>query len=81
MINLGGSNLQVSVVGLGRMRMSELSMGQAKEIFAAGSSETKLSREDIILQSKCGIASGLEYKFTAEHIDSLLLHGPDTLIA
>ncbi|TWW13341.1 oxidoreductase [Dellaglioa algida] len=122
MINLGGSNLQVSSVGLGCMRMPELSTkqaaemiqmaadhginffdhadiygaGKAEEVFAAGFSETELSREDIILQSKCGIVPGLEYNFTAEHIeksvdgilkrlnteyiDSLLLHRPDTLM-
>ena len=122
MINLGGSNLQVSSVGLGCMRMPELSTrqaaemiqtaadhgvnffdhadiygaGKAEEVFAAGFSETELSREDIILQSKCGIVPGSEYNFTAEHIeksvdgilkrlnteyiDSLLLHRPDTLM-
>lgn len=69
--------------------------GAAEERFAEAFAETSLKREDVLLQSKCGIRDGL-FDFSKEHIissvegilnrlntdylDSLLLHRPDTLM-
>ncbi|WP_302373138.1 aldo/keto reductase [Enterococcus asini] len=70
--------------------------GKCEEIFANAFKETQYKREDIFLQSKCGIVPGVMYDFSKEHIiksvedslkrlnveylDSLLLHRPDTLM-
>lgn len=70
--------------------------GTCEEIFAKAFKETQYKREDIFLQSKCGIVPGVMYDFSKEHIiksvedslqrlnvdylDSLLLHRPDTLM-
>ena len=70
--------------------------GTCEEIFAKAFKETQFKREDIFLQSKCGIVPGVMYDFSKEHIiksvedslqrlnvdylDSLLLHRPDTLM-
>ncbi|MEQ2877220.1 aldo/keto reductase [Enterococcus asini] len=70
--------------------------GKCEEIFAKAFKETPYKREDIFLQSKCGIVPGVMYDFSKEHIiksvedslkrlnveylDSLLLHRPDTLM-
>lgn len=69
--------------------------GECEEKFAAGLKETSIKREDIFLQSKCGIRSGF-FDFSKEHIlsavdgilgrletdylDVLALHRPDTLM-
>lgn len=70
--------------------------GKCEEVFAASFSQTGIKREDIILQSKCGIVPGVMYDFSKEHIlkstdeilkrlntdylDILLLHRPDALM-
>lgn len=70
--------------------------GECEEIFAKAFSKTNYQREDIFLQSKCGIVPGVMFDFSKEHIiqavegslqrlnvdylDSLLLHRPDTLM-
>lgn len=70
--------------------------GKCEEIFAKAFKETQYKREDIFLQSKCGIVPGVMFDFSKEHIiksvedslkrlnvdylDSLLLHRPDTLM-
>lgn len=69
--------------------------GQCEELFAASVKRTGLRREDMILQSKCGIRPGM-YDFSREHIlssvdgilkrldtdhlDVLVLHRPDALM-
>jgi len=69
--------------------------GRSEELFAEAFGMLPFSREDIILQSKCGIRRGF-YDFSKEHIiasaeaslkrlktdylDILLLHRPDTLM-
>ncbi|SNZ15747.1 Predicted oxidoreductase [Terribacillus aidingensis] len=69
--------------------------GSSEEIFAAGLKESAVKREDIILQSKCGIRDGF-FDFSKQHIlssvdgilerlqtdylDVLLLHRPDALM-
>lgn len=69
--------------------------GQSEIIFADALKETSIKREDIFIQSKCGIVIGKMYDLSKEHIiqsvedslkrldtdylDSLLLHRPDTL--
>ena len=69
--------------------------GRSEEIFAEAFHSSSLSRDGIILQSKCGIREGL-FDFSREHIlrsvdgilsrlqtgylDILLLHRPDTLM-
>lgn len=69
--------------------------GSCEEVFAASVKRLGVPREDMILQSKCGIRSGL-YDFSREHIlgsvdgilkrlnteylDVLLLHRPDALM-
>ncbi len=68
--------------------------GKSEEVF--GKVLTKNARENIIIQSKCGIRKGVCYDFSKEHIiksvedslkrlqidylDVLLLHRPDTLM-
>lgn len=70
--------------------------GECEEIFAAALKKTSIKREDLFLQSKVGIVPGKMYDFSKEHIltsvdgilqrletdhlDSLLLHRPDTLV-
>lgn len=69
--------------------------GSSEEIFAEALKETKVSRDDIFLQSKCGIQKGY-FDFSEAHIlasvdgilkrlqtdylDVLLLHRPDALM-
>lgn len=69
--------------------------GRSEEVFSAGLKESGIRREDIVLQSKCGIRKGF-FDFSKEHIlssvdgilsrlktdwlDILLLHRPDTLM-
>ena len=64
--------------------------------FAEAFAQTGYKREDVILQSKCGIRSGVMYDFSKEYIlksvdgilarlgtdyrDTLLLHRPDALM-
>lgn len=70
--------------------------GACEERFCEALKETKIRREDIWIQSKCGIVPGVMYDFSREHIiasvegslkrlgtdylDSLLLHRPDALM-
>ncbi len=120
-INLGKSELQVSEISLGCMRMNKLTKAEASnvignaleqgvdlfdhaDIYGGGESESVFAdafqmnddaRENIKLQSKCGIRKGF-FDFSKEHIlesvdgslkrlktdylDTLLLHRPDTLM-
>lgn len=70
--------------------------GKCEEIFAEAFAKTGYKREDMFIQSKCGIVPGEMYDFSKEHIitsvekslqrlqvdylDALLLHRPDTLM-
>lgn len=70
--------------------------GKCETIFGQALAQTDIRREDIWVQSKCGIVSGVMYDFSREHIlnsvdgilkrlnmeylDSLLLHRPDALM-
>ena len=70
--------------------------GQCEELFGKALKQTGFKREDVFIQSKCGIVSGLRYDFSKEHIlsavdgslkrlgveylDALLLHRPDALV-
>lgn len=70
--------------------------GESETIFADALKKSSVDREDIFIQSKCGIVPGEMYDFSKEHIvqavegslqrldidylDSLLLHRPDTLM-
>ncbi|MDO4313073.1 MAG: aldo/keto reductase [Eubacteriales bacterium] len=70
--------------------------GECEEIFAKALSMTGVRREDIFVQSKCGIVPGVMFDFSKEHIiasvegslkrlgteylDALLLHRPDALM-
>lgn len=70
--------------------------GDSEQIFADTLKKTSIKREDIFIQSKCGIVKGKMYDFSKKHIieavegslrrlntdylDSLLLHRPDTLV-
>lgn len=70
--------------------------GESETIFADALKKSSVNREDIFIQSKCGIVPGEMYDFSKEHIvqavegslqrldidylDSLLLHRPDTLM-
>lgn len=70
--------------------------GACESIFADALNKSSVKREDIILQSKCGIVPGKMFDFSKEHIlesvegslsrlktdylDTLLLHRPDTLV-
>ena len=120
-INLGSTQLKVSQVALGCMRMSGLSVkesaevlevsldsginffdhadiygaGESEELFGKAIKELNVAREDILVQSKCGIRKGF-YDFSKEHIiesvegslkrlgtdylDVLALHRPDSLM-
>ena len=69
--------------------------GKSEEVFAKALARSSTSREDILIQSKCGIRQGM-FDFSREHIleavegslrrlqtdylDVLLLHRPDTLM-
>lgn len=70
--------------------------GESETIFADALKKSSVNREEIFIQSKCGIVPGEMYDFSKEHIvqavegslqrldidylDSLLLHRPDTLM-
>lgn len=70
--------------------------GECEEIFGKALSMTDIKREDIFVQSKCGIVPGIMYNLSKEHIvesvekslkrlhmeylDALLLHRPDALL-
>jgi predicted oxidoreductase len=69
--------------------------GTSEEIFAEALKETKVSREEIYLQSKCGIqkgyfdfseahilasVDGILKRLQTEYLDVLLLHRPDALL-
>lgn len=70
--------------------------GECEKLFGQALSNMNINREDIILQSKCGIIPGVMYDFSKEHIinsvdgilkrlgtdylDILLLHRPDALV-
>ena len=70
--------------------------GRCEELFGKAFVKTGIKREDVIIQSKCGIVPGIMYDFSKEHIlqsvdsilqrlqmdylDILLLHRPDALI-
>lgn len=118
---IGDTNLEVSEIGLGCMRITELQDkkevrnlidtamdqgidffdhadiydgGHAEEVF--GEVVDSAMRQNMIIQSKCGIIPGKAYDFSKEHIlrsveeslkrlrtdylDILLLHRPDTLM-
>lgn len=118
---IGDTNLEVSEIGLGCMRITELQDkkevrnlidtamdqgidffdhadiydgGHAEEVF--GEMVEPAMRQNMIIQSKCGIIPGKAYDFSKEHIlrsveeslkrlrtdylDILLLHRPDTLM-
>ena len=69
--------------------------GRSEEVFAFALEHASIRREDIVLQSKCGIRKG-QFDFSKEHIlrsteailgrlrtdylDVLMLHRPDTLV-
>ena len=69
---------------------------RCEELFGKAFVKTGIKREDVIIQSKCGIVPGVMYDFSKEHIlqsvdsilqrlqmdylDILLLHRPDALI-
>lgn len=69
--------------------------GASEEVFAEALKESTVRREDIILQSKCGIrqgffdfskehivssVEGILKRLQADHLDILLLHRPDALM-
>lgn len=70
--------------------------GACEEIFAKAFAQTGYDRDDMFIQTKCGIVPGVMFDFSKEHIiksvedsmkrlkvdylDSLLLHRPDTLM-
>lgn len=70
--------------------------GSCEEIFGKALRMTEIKREDIFLQSKCGIIPGVMFDFSKKHIidsvdgslkrlgveylDALLLHRPDALV-
>lgn len=70
--------------------------GACETIFADALAKTEIKREDLFIQSKCGIVPGEMFDFSKEHIltsvdgilkrlntdylDALLLHRPDTLV-
>ena len=70
--------------------------GICEELFGKAFIKTGIKREDVIIQSKCGIVPGIMYDFSKEHIlqsvdsilqrlqmdylDILLLHRPDALM-
>lgn len=70
--------------------------GECEKLLGQALSNMNINREDIVLQSKCGIIPGVMYDFSKEHIinsvdgilkrlgtdylDILLLHRPDALV-
>ncbi len=70
--------------------------GVCEEIFGKALAQTGIKREELFVQSKCGIVSGVMYDLSKEHIinsvdaslkrlnmeylDALLLHRPDALV-
>lgn len=120
-MKLGKSRLRVSRLGLGCMRMAQLTVeeasqviqtclalginffdhadiyggGQAERVFGQAIKLLGLNRDEIVIQSKCGIRKGY-YDFSKDHIlasvegilerlqvdylDVLLLHRPDALM-
>lgn len=70
--------------------------GECEKLFGQALSNMNINRENIVLQSKCGIIPGVMYDFSKEHIinsvngilkrlgtdylDILLLHRPDALV-
>lgn len=70
--------------------------GSCEELFGKALALTGIKREDLFVQSKCGIVSGVMYDLSKEHIlnsvdaslkrlnmeylDALLLHRPDALV-
>jgi len=70
--------------------------GDSEEIFGKAFKEVGISRDKVMLQTKCGIVPGVMFDFSKEHIiasvekslkrlqtdyvDALLLHRPDTLM-
>lgn len=70
--------------------------GECEEIFGNALGKSSVRREDILVQTKCGIVPGKMFDFSKKHIiesvesslkrlnmdyvDALLLHRPDTLV-
>lgn len=70
--------------------------GECEKIFADALAKTSIKRDDLFIQTKCGIRPGVAFDFSKKHIieavegsltrlkmdhvDSLLLHRPDTLV-
>ncbi len=70
--------------------------GQCEELFGKAFLKTGMKREDVFIQSKCGIVPGVMFDFSKKHIldsvdqslkrlqtdylDALLLHRPDALV-
>ena len=97
-IQLGKSGLTVPSVALGCMRIRDVSAKEAEELVATADAihMSPSVRDKILLQSKCGIVSGVMYDFSKEHIlssvdgilkrlrtdylDVLVLHRPDALM-
>ncbi|MGL5755724.1 MAG: aldo/keto reductase [Paraclostridium sp.] len=121
-VKLGNSEIEVSQIGLGCMRIANLEEKKVNklintaldnginffdhaDIYGAGKSEEVFSkainmnedlRENIIIQSKCGIVPGIMYDSSKKHIlesvdnilkrldttylDVLLIHRPDILV-
>ncbi|OJG77930.1 oxidoreductase, aldo/keto reductase [Enterococcus pallens] len=119
-IKFGSTDLEVSAVILGCMRMNKAadpvrvietaveqginffdhadiySKGECEEVFRDALKQTNIKREDLVIQSKCGIVPGVMFDFSKEHIieavegslkrlgtdylDALLLHRPDALV-
>ena len=121
-ILLGKTNLSVSAISVGCMRLNALDQNKANEfinnaiengvthfdhadiygkgdcelLFGKAIKDLNIKREDIFIQSKCGIVPNVMYDFSYEHItnsvdgilsrlgteyiDMLLLHRPDALI-
>lgn len=120
-IQLGQSNLKVSDIALGCMRMSSLEIseaakvldasiagginffdhadiyggGESEVVFSKAIKELNVSRENLILQSKCGITKqgfnfskghivdsvdGILKRLDTDYLDLLVLHRPDALM-
>lgn len=120
-IQLGQSNLKVSDIALGCMRMSNLEIseaakvldasiagginffdhadiyggGESEVVFSQAIKELNVSRENLILQSKCGITKqgfnfskghivdsvdGILKRLDTDYLDLLVLHRPDALM-
>ncbi|MGL4989952.1 MAG: aldo/keto reductase [Sarcina sp.] len=121
-VKLGNSEIEVSQIGLGCMRIANLEekkvnklintaldnginffdhadiygAGKSEEIFSKAINMNEDLRENIIIQSKCGIVPGIMYDSSKKHIlesvdnilkrldttylDVLLIHRPDILV-